>query len=260
MALTMDRFAPQENANGIAVVWVVSGGWYSSSEAISIEISQTVINGLTLRGYTVFAVVHSSQPKFNIPEMLPDIHRAVRYIRYHASDYQIDSSEIGIIGASSGGHLALLQAMTGDSGDNPETGDPVDRVSNRVQAVACFFPPTDFLNYGKPGEDGLGRGPLKNFPAPFDFHEVDRKKRLKIGRQISPINQVTFDDPPTLIIHGSDDSIVPLQQAQTMIARLKAAGISTKLVVKPGAGHGWPDFGSDMPIVANWFDTYLLRD
>jgi hypothetical protein len=105
-----------------------------------------------------------------------------------------------------------MQGTAGDEGD-PKARDPVDRISSRVQAVACFVPPTDFLNYGKPGEVALGTGVLKDFPAPFDFHRLDpgRKKfvpvvdeneRLEIGRQISPINHVSTDDPPTLIIHG----------------------------------------------------------
>src|SRR5205823_13512724 len=112
-----------------------------------------------------------SQPRFTIPEILQDMHRATRFIRYHAKDYKIDPDRIGISGASAGGHLSLMQGMAGDLGD-PNAKDPVDRVSSRVQAVACFFPPTDFLNYGKPGEVALGNGVLENVPAPFDFHEL----------------------------------------------------------------------------------------
>jgi acetyl esterase/lipase len=258
MALTLDVFTPAQNANGAAVVWVVSGGWFSSHESISLEISRSLITTLVQRGYTVFAVVHSSQPRFTIPEMLPDIRRAVRYVRYHAADYRIDPAHIGITGASSGGHLALLQGVTGDAGD-AEAADPVERVSSRVQAVACFFPPTDFLNYGQPGEEALGRGLLKNFSAPFAFHATDPEKRRQIGRQISPIYHVTPDDPPTLIIHGDRDALVPLQQSETLVARLRQAGVAARLVIKPGAGHGWPDLAQDMPRMADWFDEYLLK-
>src|ERR1700679_51168 len=65
MALTMDVFTPKANANGAAVVWVVSGGWFSSHEAIN----SGFIGELLKRGYTVFAVVHGSQPRFTIPEI-----------------------------------------------------------------------------------------------------------------------------------------------------------------------------------------------
>src|SRR5262249_1610582 len=75
-ALTVDVFTPKK-ANGVGIIFVVSGGWFSAHEAISL----LFVNELLNRGYTVFAVVHGSQPKFTIPEILQDMHRAVRYVR-----------------------------------------------------------------------------------------------------------------------------------------------------------------------------------
>lgn len=264
-ALTLDVFAPKENANGAAIVWVVSGGWYSGHEAVN---SGSIAEYLR-RGYTVFAVVHGSQPKFTIPEVLEDMHRSVRFIRSKADQYHIDPDRIGITGGSAGGHLSLMQGTAGTPG-KPDAKDPVDSQSSRVQAVACFFPPTDFLNYGKPGENAIGRGVLKDFRAPFDFHEYDGKTRafipitdeeriLTIGRAISPVNHVSNDDPPTLIIHGDADLLVPIQQAEIIIDKLKEAGVATELVVKKGAAHGWPDIGKDISTLADWFDKHLAK-
>src|ERR1700692_1506651 len=98
----------------------------------------------------------------SIPECAADLNRDVLYIRSHAKDYHIDPDRIGITGASAGGHLSVMQGTAGDAGDK-NGKDPVDQTSSRVQAVACFFPPTDFLNYGKPGEIALGCGVLKGF-------------------------------------------------------------------------------------------------
>ena len=72
MALTMDVFTPKANANGAAIVWVVSGGWFSNHDAINTG----PIDELLKRGYTVFAVVHGSQPRFTIPEVVKDMNRA----------------------------------------------------------------------------------------------------------------------------------------------------------------------------------------
>src|ERR1700679_596719 len=138
-ALTMDVFTPRKDANGIGVVLVVSGGFVSSHESIQ----PVFIRPLTDRGYTVFAVVHGSQPRFTVPEIIADMNRAVRFIRYHSKDYGIDPAHIGICGASAGGHLSLMIGTAGTEG-KPDANDPVDRESSRVQAVACFFPPTDF--------------------------------------------------------------------------------------------------------------------
>jgi acetyl esterase/lipase len=265
MALTMDVFAPKKDANGGAVIWVVSGGWFSSHAHINPKFLETFVK----RGYTVFAIVHGSQPRYTIPEVLQDMNRSVRYIRHHAKDYKIDPQRIGISGGSAGGHLSLMQGVAGDLGD-PKAKDPVDRESSRVQAVACFFPPTDFLNYGETGKDAIGRGTLAAFKAPFDFRYFDPKKKtyeriteekkiVEIGRAISPITHVTADDPPTLIFHGDKDFLVPIQQAEIMIAKLKEVGVPGELVVRQGAGHGWQDMNKDVDRFADWYDKHLKK-
>jgi acetyl esterase/lipase len=209
------------------------------------------------------------QPKFTIPEILEDMNRAVRFIRYHAKDYKIDPDRIGIAGGSAGGHLSLMQGTHGDKG-NPEAKDPIDKVSSRVQAVACFFPPTDFLNYGEKGKDAIGRGVLADFHAPFDFKEFDNKKKcyvsitdedkiMELGKKISPIYHVTAESAPTLIIHGDADKLVPIQQAETIIERLKEEKVPAELIVKKGAAHGWPDLAKDFSMFADWFDKYLAK-
>ena len=229
-ALTMDVFVPKKNANGAAVIWVISGGWFSSHAGINPGSAEPFLE----RGYTVFAVVHGSQPRFTIPEILQDMHRSVRYIRTNAEKYKIDPNRIGITGGSAGGHLSLMQGTAGTL-ENDKSKDPIDRASSRVQAVACFFPPTDFLNYGEKGKDAIGRGTLAAYKAPFDFKVFDPKTKaferitdeaqiLEIGRSISPINHVSADDPPTLIIHGDKDFLVPIQQAESFVAKMKEVG------------------------------------
>lgn len=263
-ALTMDVFQPKEKASGLGIIFVVSGGWFSGHDAGG---HLPRFKYLLDRGYTVFSVVHGSQPKFSIPEIFEDMNRAARFIRYHAKDYGIDPDHIGITGGSAGGHLSLLLGTAGSEG-KPEAKDPIDRVSSRVQAVACYFPPTDFLDYGKPGENAIGRGILWNYAGAFDFKDLDpyarklvpvtdEEKIKQIGRTISPITHVTPDDPPTLLIHGDKDWLVPIQQSEIMIEKLKGAGVEAKLVVKAGADHGWPDMSQESAQIADWFDAHL---
>ena len=265
MALTMDVFVPTANQNGAGIIMVASGGWFSSRAGIFVQAARVYLD----RGYVVFGVVHGSQPKFTIPEIVGDMHRAVRFIRANASKYKVDPNRLGITGGSAGGHLSLMQGMAGTAG-NPKAKDAIDRESSRVQAVACFFPPTDFLNYGKPGEKALGSGILENYKAPFDFSSFDEsarrferisdeEKRVSIGREISPVYHVTKDDPPSLIIHGDADKLVPIQQARLIVDRLTALKVPGKLVVREGAEHGWPTIIEDVRILADWFDRYLLK-
>jgi acetyl esterase/lipase len=265
VALTMDVFTPRQ-ANGAAVIWAVSGGWLSAHDAIR----PLFINEFLNRGYTVFAVVHGSQPKFTIPEIIADMNRSVRFIRANAKKFNIDPDRFGITGASAGGHLSLMQGTAGDLG-NPMASDPVERTSSRVQAVGCFFPPTDFLNFGVKGYELNAKSAKPQFRASFDYREFNEESRLfervtdeakirTIGKQISPITHVSADDPPTLIIHGDADTLVPIQQAHVIVARFKEVGVPVELVVKKGAGHGWPTILDDTKTIADWFDKYLKKN
>jgi acetyl esterase/lipase len=266
MALTMDIFAPKDKskANGRGIIWCVSGGWFSGKPG-GIGPGQEFVN----RGYTVFAVVHGSQPKFTIPEVLEDMHRAVRFIKANAKKYNVDPDKLGISGGSAGGHLSLMQGCASEGpAKNPK--DAVDRQNSKVAAVACFFPPTDFLNYGKEGKIALGFGTLKNFRAPFDFREMDPNTHaferiidpaevLKIAKDISPVYHVSKTSAPALIIHGDADTLVPIQQAELIVAKLKENGVPCELAVRKGAGHGGPAFAKDATVLADWFDKYLLE-
>jgi acetyl esterase/lipase len=264
-ALVMDVFTPKEKANGRGIIWCVSGGWFSDKIMVSPVYAQPFLD----RGYTVFMVMHGSQPKYTIPEVLEDMHKAVRFIKVNAKKYSIDPDKLGIAGMSAGGHLSLMQGNAPLSG-NPDTGSPLERQSSKVAAVACFFPPTDFLNYGKEGNVALGDGTLKNFRPPFDFWERDKdtnklvviedqERRKAIGKTISPITHVTKESAPALIIHGDADKLVPIQQAEVIIARYKELGVPCELVVKKGLAHGWKGMDQDIKTLADWFDKYLLK-
>ena len=139
-----------------------------------------------------------------IPEIIPDLYRAVRFIRYHAKDHGVDPQRLGVTGASSGGHLALMLATGGGPG-KPDAPDPVDRESSAVQAVGCFFPPTDFLNYVRPGLNAMDQSVLKNFAKFIGPTPSDPGERDALGRRISPIYSVSNHMAPTLIIHGEKD-------------------------------------------------------
>jgi acetyl esterase/lipase len=250
-ALTLDVFQPAKS-NGAGVIFMVSGGFFSSHDAINVEFCRPFLD----RGYVVFTVVHGSQPRFIIPEITQDIHRAVRFIRHNAAKYGVDPNRLGITGASAGGHLTLTMATQGAKGD-PSAKDPVDRESSEVQAAACFFPPTDFLNYGKPGEDAVGVGILQGFKAAFGPRSDSAEERQKYGKEISPIYFVHSNMPPVLIMHGDADKLVPIQQARTFLEKCDQFGCKTKLIVKEGGDHGWPKIADDLKTFADWFDRYL---
>ncbi len=268
MALTMTVLTPKEKPIGKAIISVLSGNWVSSERmrARFPEWSKAYVEN----GYTVFGVMVACQPRYTIPEEIADLKRAVRFIRYNAKEYGIDAAKIGITGSSSGGHLSLMIATADDVVDTKST-DPVDKVSARVQAAAVFYPPTDFINYGGPNPSGkINQAGLvmAKVAAAFDFKIwndttgtfvsiTDTEKRLAIAKEISPVNSVSADDPPVLIVHGDKDVLVPKQQSESIIAKLKEAKVPCELIIKEGGGHGWRNIEEEEKKFVDWFGKYL---
>lgn len=250
-ALTLDVFQPTKT-NGLGIIFVVSGGWFSSHEAISPGSFMPLLD----HGYVVFAVVHGSQPKFTIPEIEQDLHRAVRYIKANASKFGINPSKLGITGASAGGHLSLTMAAKGAPGKK-NSRDAVEKESSEIQCVACFFPPTDFLNYSKEGESALGEGTLKTFKPAFGPRIEIPEQREALGKEVSPIYHIKSNMAPILIAHGDADKLVPIYQAERFIRRCQELGVEAKLITRPGEFHGWRGMTQDMELFAQWFDEHL---
>lgn len=232
-ALTMDVIEAAK-PNGFGVIFVVSGGWRSNHASIVPK----NFGKLLERGYTIFAVVPSSQPRFTIAEISDDVKLALTFIKAGAEKWKIEPQKLGISGFSAGCHLSLLLAT---------------QSNDAVQAVACFFPPTDFLNWGKTGMNGAGVGPVAGYREAFGA----KAGTEELAKQLSPIYHVSDKTPPTLLIHGDADRTVPLQQSQIYIARLNEADITNSLIVMPGKDHGWATIYDDFTLLADWFDRYL---
>jgi acetyl esterase/lipase len=250
VALVLDRFVPTGKANGRAIVDVASGAWHSDRGKIRDHKRAQVYHLLCARGFTVFAVRPGSIEKFSGSEMLDHLNRGIRYVKQQAERHQLDVDQLGLMGASAGGHLACLAAVTADD-------------STRVQAVAAFFPPTDFLDYGGKKLDTSDTGKIGKMVHALAF--TDRcgaptpEQITQAVTAISPARLVTAAAPPFLLIHGDADPLVPLQQSQAMLAALKAKGVPAELIVKPGGGHPWLTLPLEVAVMADWFVKKLVE-
>jgi acetyl esterase/lipase len=256
VGLLMDIFTPTGDANGLGVVDVISGAWHSDRGKIRDHERARTFHTLCDKGYVVFAIRPGSITKFNVAEMLSNLNEGIRWVKKHAGDYHVDPDRLGLMGASAGGHLACLAAVTAEAGPGDSDGNGAN-TSTRVKAVAVFFPPTDFLDFGGKilgsGDELMGRlvgGAAKP-------QAVDSAELLK---QISPAHLVTRQAPPFLLIHGDADPVVPLQQSERMLAALKEAGVAAELIVKKGGGHPWFTIHEEVKVVADWFDKQLGPD
>jgi acetyl esterase/lipase len=238
MALTFDVFKPA-TPNGAGILYMVSGGWVSRWR--NPQEAQPSYAPLLEAGFTVFAVRHGSSPKYHVADAVNDVTLANRYIHANAAKWGVDPNRLGVTGGSAGGHLSLVLGNNGTDGD-PSAADPLMRVSTRIAAVVAYFPPVDLRQW---------RGPSERFPA-LDFPEADADR-------ISPILQVTPDDPPTLLIHGTDDRTVPISHSERAHAAFQAAHVKTDYIIMQGAGHGFQGEQAQQATAARvkWFLDHL---
>lgn len=275
MALTLDVVEPKQDPKGLGIILVSSGSWRSGKSDILEEVEHRRqrdhwTQGLLKGGFTLFVVRHGSSPRYAVHEMVPDINRAVRFVRSVAKVYDVDPDHLGITSGSSGGHLALMAAMTGDDG-NPESKDPIERISSKVQCVVAWFPPTDLINWNKDRDfltiENARPGFFKRILGDAKYAETQSKdkdqetrlRELEVQlKAISPLHLAKKGGPPLLLIHGDKDRTVPLHQSELMKSKYEELGLPVKLVVQPGGGHSsWSGIMDQYPIVWEWFDKNL---
>jgi acetyl esterase/lipase len=247
LAMTFDVIKPKTDANGAAVLYMVSGGWVSSWNPP--ERTATQFQGLLDKGFTVIAVRHGSSPKYVIPEIVADVRRAVRFVRFNAKQWGIDKERLGVHGGSAGGHLSLVLGTASDAGD-PNAAEPIMRESNRVASVVAYFPPVDLRQ--------MARGPVPAAPGQrFPALNFEREK----AADYSPLVHVSRDDPPTLLIHGDADELVNISHSQRMFKALQEAGVKSEFITLPGAAHGFrgDDATKARAALVNWFEQTLKR-
>jgi len=250
--LLMDVFRPKGKGNGLGIIDVVSGAWYSDRRKIGDHILAQVYSTFCSRGYTVFAIRPGSRTRYTAAEMAANVKTGIRYVKQHAADYKVDPERLGLTGASAGGHLAALVAVTPEAA-SPDVNSSL-RYDTHVKAAAIFFPPTDFLDWdGKPANFNT-LGSLLFLGGTNGHSEMEIKER---AREISPARQVKAPTVPFLFIHGDADPLVPLQQSEKMVAAVKAVGGSAELIVKKGGGHPWLTIPEEVKIMADWFDQHL---
>lgn len=253
LGVPIDIFTPTGDKNGRAIVDVASGAWHSDRSKIRDHQKAQFYDILCGRGYTVFAVRPGSITRFDAADMVANIETAIRWVKERADAHAVDPARLGLTGASAGGHLASLVALK-----TSRTGAD----DARVAAVAVFFPPTDFLDFGGSPIDPRGDSRLGKIAAQLAFaKQLDGLDDQQINDKlalISPARQVHPQAPPFLLIHGDADPVVPLQQSERLRDELQAAKVPVELIVKPGGGHPWLTIPEEVAKLADWFDGQLL--
>jgi acetyl esterase/lipase len=263
-AMLLDVHYPGKS-NGLGVIFIAGSGWNAPLGYAALPLKESpqvdmYVPSLLQAGYTVFTLTHRATPTFRYPAPLEDVQRAVRFIRHNAARFAIDPARLGGMGGSSGAHLVSLLATLDGAGEASDP-DPVNRQGAKLQCAVARAAPTDLTHMNAT----LG-GPLVSLLLGARVDDATPKNSIeyKTAWAASPVNYVSADDPPTLLIHGDADRTVPFHQSELLEAALKQVNVPVKLIRIEGADHG-PDFpGAKNPPdykaeMVKWFDTYLRK-
>lgn len=246
VALKMDIYYPSAGQSSFPVTMYVHGGGWSSGDKAQ-GAGALEIPALQNAGFLVVSVNYRLAPEYVFPAMIEDVKCAVRYLRAHASQYNLDRDRIGVWGGSAGGHLVSLLGTT-DENAGFDAGEYLDQ-SSRVQAVVDMFGPTDLTVQFEGGIENASRV-FNGFDAAL----------------ASPVTYVSADDPPFLMLHGEADKLVPIEQSEILLGALQAAGVPAELVVVANAGHSFrPEDGKTISpsrkeiaqLVVGFFEEFL---
>ncbi|MBI5692001.1 MAG: alpha/beta hydrolase [Verrucomicrobia bacterium] len=245
----LDLYLPKTAPRPLPViVWVHGGGWQNGSKANALPVR----HGLLAKGYAVASLGYRLTDAAAFPAQIQDVKAGIRWLRAHASEYGLDPNRLVAWGSSAGGHLV---AMLGTAGDvaSFDVG-PHPGVSSRVQGVIDFFGPSDLARFVRtPGYESHGR---PGSPEAKLIGGTVAEKSAEAAAA-SPVTYVTRDDAPFLILHGSADPTVPVNQSEVLHAALVKVGVPSELHVLPGAKHGGPEFSS--PEAVGWVEQFLQK-
>ncbi|MBL9132556.1 MAG: alpha/beta hydrolase [Verrucomicrobiaceae bacterium] len=228
----LDLYLPKEKpAKPLPlVVYIHGGGWEGGAK----QPPGVLLHFIRESRYIGASLNYRLTNEASWPAQIHDVKAAIRWLRGHAAEHGIDKERIAVFGISAGGHLVSLLGTSGGVKElEGDLGD-FDRESSRVSCVLDFCGPSNFLTfYGKGSiikADDPQSAIAKLLGGPLS-------QRMDAGRAASPVNYVTKDDPPFLLIHGTADNLVPYAQATEFDAALEKAGVSSTLITGTDAPH-----------------------
>ncbi|MHC4557760.1 MAG: alpha/beta hydrolase fold domain-containing protein [Planctomycetota bacterium] len=247
--LQLDLYLPEKKTEKPlpVIMWVHGGAWIGGSK------DRCPAVRMAARGYAAASINYRLSPIAPFPAQIHDCKAAVRWLRANAAKYGLDPDRIGVWGASAGGHLVALLGTTAGNKELEGTVGGNLQYSSTVQVVCDWFGPTDFLTIYPPDKKEELNFTMSVI-AKLLGGSINEKKDNAI--LASPASHVSSEDSPFLIMHGDKDPLVPLSQSQELYDKLKAAGVSAKLHVVKGAGHGFGGIEINK-MVNEFFDKQL---
>jgi acetyl esterase/lipase len=221
-SLSMDVVVPKVGKGPFPAVLCIHGGGWSSGHKKDMVGCAYMLSQL---GFVTTSIDYRLAPQAHFPAQVEDAKAAVRYMRSHAKELDIDPNRIGVLGSSAGGHLALFLGTT-DKLPSDDTSQ--SQVSSAVKAVVSLAGPTSLSLPLPPNSEKIAER----------FIGKSRSESPNLFESASPAHYLTAATAPILMIHGNKDELVPYNQATTMLAACKKAGVEAELITIADGGHG----------------------
>lgn len=219
----IQAFLPEEGKGTGASIVVCPGGGYGGlagheAGVVGEWLAKNGINGFVLR-------YRLGSKGYHHPVEMNDASRAIRFVRSHAANWKLDANRIGILGFSAGGHLASTIATHWDNG-NAKAEDPIDRVSSRPDVQILVYPVVTM-------------GPTGHAGSRINLLGKDKADDKELIELLSNEKHVNAQTPPAFVVHGIDDTVVPVSNSDNYVAALKQAGVEVQYVKVDHGQHGF---------------------
>ncbi len=234
----LDLYLPARGEEAVpapAVIWIHGGALRNLDKGDARE--RDVCTSLSAAGY-VCASINYRLGDGAWPTNLFDCKNAVRFLRAHAAEYNLNPAAIAVMGGSAGGYLAQMVGFTAGE-EELEPAAPYPGVSSAVSAVVNFYGSSNYVTKTKPAPNGTRTPELTDLASQEKIfgvpHDVDRS----VWRKFSPIGHITSSAPPVLILHGLADPNSDYEQAIELAQVLADKGVSHQLIMLAGVGHSF---------------------
>lgn len=223
--LKMDIIYPEDCEKVYpCVVWICGGAWRVMDRSVHLA----YLSELARSGFVVASVEYRTTNEEIFPAQLTDVKAGIRYLRAHSERYHIDTERFGVMGESAGGYLTAMAALADDLVF--DVGEYLE-YSSKVQAACPWYPPTDVSSFPYESAEDAG----VSMESLLLGKNVMRHKEDAL--KICPVNYVTKDAPPLMILHGTKDDVVPFTQGELLHDKLEEAGCDVQLIEIEDANH-----------------------
>ncbi len=226
----VDIYVPATKGPHPLVLYIHGGGWVGGHTRHSGALANfpAVLASLAAEGFVVASLEYRLSAEAKYPAQLQDAKASLRFLGDNAAKYRIDASRVGVWGGSAGGHLAALTALT----CKDTNLDPAAAKDVCVSAAVTWYGVFDFGALASGREGGVDS-------AAERLMGCTGRCAPETYALASPVSFVDAKDPPFLLIHGTEDKVVPIGQSYLAEAKFKAAGVPVQVLYLPGVDHSF---------------------